>query len=411
MTRKKILVLTQTLPAFSGQGTAMRLGNILEVLAPDHDITLICVSLNRTTPPEILGEHWKTLCARAIFFNVADAAEPLRQRQRLAHVRILSPQPKMHATWPMTDVLRELAEFQGAHYDHVLVSRIRLMPVWRALESELGVRADYKVLDLDDIESRSQAMQVKMLGIAHLGKVGYLMEWLESSKLAREESRAFKEMDKVVLCSSEDKIMLTRRFRAEKIAVIPNTIRVPGMLPEQAQSDKFQLLFVGTLDYTPNEHAVKWLVDAILPEIERRAGKGAVNLVVVGRGPTAWMQARADGGVFALHGNVPDVQPFYAACDVVLVPILAGGGTRIKILEAFGYGRVVLSTTLGAEGIDAENNQELMIANTAVEFANAVAILIRNREVGQKLIASARRKVIQRYSMAACKKAVDTVFA
>lgn len=411
MTRKKILILTQTLPAFSGQGTAMRLGNILEVLAPDHDITLICVSLDRAVHPEILGEHWSALCVRSIFFNVADAAEPLRQQQRRAHVRILSSKPKMHATWPMAEVMRQLAEFQGAQYDHVLVSRMRLMPVWRALESELGVRAGYKVLDLDDIESRSQALQVKMLGVAHLGKVGYLMEWLESSKLAREENRAFKEMDKVVLCSTEDKTMLTRRFRAEQIAVIPNTIRVPGLLPEQAQSDKFQLLFVGTLNYTPNEHAVKWLVEAILPEILRRVGKDAVNLAVVGRGPTAWMQAQADAGIFELHGDVPDVQPFYAACDAVLVPILAGGGTRIKILEAFGYGRVVLSTTQGAEGIDAENNQELMIVNTAVEFANAVAILIRNRELGQKLIASARRKVVQRYSMDACKKAVDTIFA
>lgn len=410
MARKHILILTQTLPALSGQGTAMRLGNILEVLAPHHDVTLICVSLDRPLHPEILAPCWQALCVQSVFFNVADAAEPMRLQQRRAFVRILSRLPKMHATWPMTDVMRQLATFQGMRFSHVLVSRMRLMPVWRALETELQVRADYKVLDLDDIESRAQALQVNMLGMAHLGKVGFLMEWLESGKLAREERRAFTEMDKIVLCSANDQTLLARRFSADRIAVIPNTIRVPDMLLPQGQSATLQLLFVGTLNYTPNEHAVKWLVSSILPEIVRRLGPHAVHLTIVGRSPPAWMLAQAASGGFALHGDVPDVTPFYAACDLVVVPILAGGGTRIKILEAFGYGRVVLSTTLGAEGIDADTNQDLLIANTAAEFASAITLLIRNQALGHQLIASARRTVVQRYSMDACKRAVDDIF-
>nr|WP_217344909.1 glycosyltransferase family 4 protein [Noviherbaspirillum sp. L7-7A]MBV0879106.1 glycosyltransferase family 4 protein [Noviherbaspirillum sp. L7-7A] len=410
MTRKKLLILTQTLPALGGQGTAMRLGNMLEALARHFDITMICVSVDRPTHPEILAERWKQLCSRAIFFNVADEGEPLRQRQRNTLTRLMNPHPKLLSTWPVEHIMSRLSQFRSEHFDAVLVSRIRLMPLWRAMQAQLGVRADRRILDLDDIESRSQALQVNMLGVSHLGRMGYVLEWLEAKKLAREEARAFSEMEQVLLCSPEDKALLAQRFSERQIGVIPNTIRVPAQLPARQPRAPLQLLFVGTLNYPPNENAVKWLTEEIIPAIRKQVGPDNAVLTVIGRGPTEWMKQQAAAGAFVLHGDVPDVAPYYEACDAVLVPIRAGGGTRIKILEAFGYGRVVISTTLGAEGIAAGYGSELLIANSPDEFAEASGRLLQEPELAQRLIAHGRRRVMERYSMGACEEAVDAIF-
>ena len=410
MTRRKLLILTQTLPAMGGQGTAMRLGNMLEALSRHFDITLICVSVDRPTHPEVLARHWKKLCVRSIFFNVADQAEPLRHKLRSTVRHLLNPAPKLLSTWPIDFVMHRLSQFRGEHFDQVMVSRIRLMPLWRAMQAQLGVSADGKVLDLDDIESRSQALQVRMLGVPHLGKIGFALEWLEAKKLALEEARAFREMQRVLLCSTEDRKLLGQRFSLDKIAVIPNTIRVPPQLPAPALNGPLRLLFVGTLNYAPNENAVKWLVEEIMPAIRARIGQDMAELTVIGRGPTDWIKKTAAAGAFSMHGDVPEVEPFYEACQVVMVPIRAGGGTRIKILEAFGYGRVVISTTLGAEGIAAQDGQELMIANTADEFAHAAQRLLAEAGLAQQLIANGRRRVMERYSTAACEQAVDAVF-
>jgi glycosyltransferase involved in cell wall biosynthesis len=393
-----------------GQGTAMRLGNMLEALARHFDITLICVSVDRPTHPEILAQHWKNLCVRSIFFNVADQAEPLRQHLRSTARRLMNPAPKLLSTWPVDYVMHRLSQFRGEQFDQVLVSRIRLMPLWRAMQAQLGVSAGSKVLDLDDIESRSQALQVQMLGVPHLGRMGFVLEWLEAKKLALEEARAFREMQRVLLCSTEDRKLLGQRFRLEQIAVIPNTIRVPAQLPAPAMNGPLRLLFVGTLNYAPNENAVKWLVEEIMPAIRAKVGQDMAELTVIGRGPTDWLKQTAATGAFTLHGDVPDVAPFYEACHAVMVPIRAGGGTRIKILEAFGYGRVVISTTLGAEGIAARDGQELMIADTADAFAHAAERLLNEAGFAQQLIANGRRRVMERYSASACEQAVDSVF-
>lgn len=410
MTRKKLLILTQTLPALGGQGTAMRLGNMLEALARHFDITMICVSVDRPTHPEILAQRWKDLCSRTVFFNVANEAEPLRQRQRNTLTRLMNPHPKLLSTWPVDHVMSRLSEFRSEHFDAVLVSRIRLMPLWRAMQAQLGISADRRILDLDDIESRSQALQVNMLGVPHLGKMGYVLEWLEARKLAREEARAFNEMERVLLCSPEDKALLGQRFPEGQIGVIPNTIRVPAQLPARQPRAPLQLLFVGTLNYAPNENAVKWLTQEIMPAIRKQVGQDNAILTVIGRGPTDWMKQQAAAGAFVLHGDVPDVAPYYEACDAVLVPIRAGGGTRIKILEAFGYGRVVISTTLGAEGIAADHGRELLIANSPAEFADAAGRLLQEPDLSAQLIASGRQRVMERYSMTACEQAIDAIF-
>lgn len=410
MTRKKTLVLAQVMPALGGSGMGMRLGNILEALAADSDVTLAIAS-DRITVDETAPPYWLAKCARILIANVVSEATPFKAAQHRPLTRLFDSRPKEHAVWPLDAVLNRLKALRGEHFDQVLVVRLRLMPVWRALQQRLGIVGHWTVLDLDDIESRSQARQVRLLGVPYLGKISFVLEWLETGKLVREEARAFKEMDRVIICSQEDSDTLSGRFDRKQIAIVPNTVRLPEQLPPRASDGKLRLLFVGTLDYPPNEDAVKWLTESILPQIEQLVGTGIVTLTVIGHAPPRWMRERAANGAFALYADVPEVRPFYEACDVVVVPIRAGGGTRIKILEAFGFGRLVVSTTTGAEGISGQDRIDCLIEDSPQGFVDAVAMLIEQPEVNARIVCAARATVAASYSSERCARAVQAAFS
>jgi len=99
----------------------------------------------------------------------------------------------------------------------------------------------------------------------------------------------------------------------------------------------------------------------------------------VGKNPTSWMKEINQVDSISVYGNVDSVSPFYESATIVICPIFQGGGTRIKILEAFAHTRAVVSTTLGAEGIDVMDNESIMLANTASEFVAAITELIEDR--------------------------------
>jgi glycosyltransferase involved in cell wall biosynthesis len=411
MNKKKILILTQTPPSMSGQGMAMRVGNVVDGLSQNHDVTLVIVSADPSNSQEKLADYWYAHCTRICMINVAEGAARVRAARSSLVKRAFAKEAKLLSHWPIDEVVKGCEGLRGEIYDSVIVVALRLMPVWRAMKTFLGVRAQQNIFDLNDIDSISNARQVRILGMEHLGKFGFILEWFESKKLARAEAQAVQEMDRILICSEIDKKKLEKRFRSDKIHVLPNTIRVPILLPSPIRSNTLRLLFVGTLSYTPNEDAVRWLVNELLPEMKRRLAPLFVCLDVVGQRPPTWMKEKSNSGLFNLFADVPDVMPYYAECDVVVVPIRSGGGTRIKILEAFGYGRVVLSTSLGAEGIMALDGDELLLAENASEFSDALLRLSSEPGLSSRLIQNARNRVVGQYSLSSCTEALEKVLA
>jgi glycosyltransferase involved in cell wall biosynthesis len=136
----------------------------------------------------------------------------------------------------------------------------------------------------------------------------------------------------------------------------------------------------------PNEDGMTFFVDEVLPAIERAVP--GVTLTIVGRNPTARVRALAEGRPHVrVTGTVPDVRPFLEEAAVVVVPLRIGGGTRIKIYEAMGMERAVVSTTIGAEGLDVADGRHILLADDAATFASAVISLLqspeRATEIGQ----------------------------
>jgi glycosyltransferase involved in cell wall biosynthesis len=192
---------------------------------------------------------------------------------------------------------------------------------------------------------------------------------VEALKVRSEERRVWRSMDLSLAVSPVDARAM-REGGARRVELCPNGAPPVGRLPLATRSadEPLKLIFVGTGSYLPNERGVAWLVREVLPRIETRV---PVVLEVVGHPPKR--PVRANGVRYV--GVVPSVEPFYAASHGVVVPVFEGSGTRLKMLEAMAYGRPVISTRLGAEGLPVVAGEHFLQADDAEHFADAAVRL------------------------------------
>jgi glycosyltransferase involved in cell wall biosynthesis len=163
------------------------------------------------------------------------------------------------------------------------------------------------------------------------------------------------------------------------------------------------------MDYRPNVRAALWFCTEILPTIRRTRAECAIS--IVGAQPTPAIRALERLPGVTVTGPVADTRPYVTAAAVTVVPIRAGSGTRLKILEALALGRAVVSTTAGCEGIDVVDGEHLLVADEPDLFARYVVRLLGDAAERARLGAAGRRLVEARYGWDAAVAAVDTVFA
>ncbi len=151
--------------------------------------------------------------------------------------------------------------------------------------------------------------------------------------------------------------------------------------------------FLGSLDYRPNQEAALWIADELRPRM-----RAEIELHVAGARAPEWLRVRlaSSGVVFA--GEVADAAAFVREMRVMIAPILSGGGMRIKILEAMAAGKAVVTTTIGAEGIDVTDGVNAIVADDADAFAAAIESLLRDPERARAMGEAGRELVATRYS-------------
>jgi polysaccharide biosynthesis protein PslH len=158
------------------------------------------------------------------------------------------------------------------------------------------------------------------------------------------------------------------------------------------------VLFTGTLSYPPNAEGLEWLLRDVWPRVRERAGDA--RLRVIGRDPPAAAQ-RLAGPEVELTGWVPDMRPHFAEADVIVVPILSGGGTRLKVLDGLASARALVSTRPGAEGIDVVDGEHVLLADAPEDFAARTAELLADPARRAALATAGRRLAEQRYEWGA----------
>lgn len=151
--------------------------------------------------------------------------------------------------------------------------------------------------------------------------------------------------------------------------------------------------FIGSLDFRPNQEAVAWIAGELWPRILERVPEA--RLSIAGSSAPAWLQRRMTNIDF--RGRVDDATAFMNSMSVMIAPLFAGGGMRIKVLEAMALGKAVVATTLGAGGIDVEHGRDILIADDPASFADAVALLLRDPQTAMRIGNAARETVRSRY--------------
>jgi glycosyltransferase involved in cell wall biosynthesis len=218
------------------------------------------------------------------------------------------------------------------------------------------------------------------------------------------EAEVLRDFDRVYVCSEGDQAVMRGRSNTE-VCVLPNALPVSEPLPPKGGHGPFTFLFVGTLGYYPNQDAIVHFCHEVVPLLRRLAPR-EFQVAIVGFGMTADVQQLASRPEVRLIGTVPDVAPWYAEADAVVVPIRAGGGTRIKVLEAFSYRRPVVSTSIGVEGIDVHPDQHLLVGDTPAELATQCARLIADPDLARALAERSYSLFLRSYSTEALAKRV-----
>ena len=241
-----------------------------------------------------------------------------------------------------------------------------------------------------------------------LGRRAYAaLNW---RKLWREERRAYREADGICVCSEADGARVLSDAPGARVAVIPNAADVDFFKPRASdpQPDGRTVLFFGLLSTFPNQDGVFFFLRDIWPLIQAR--RPDARCKIVGGHPPAALKAFAGPSV-EVTGLVEDLRPHLAAAAVIVVPLRLGSGTRLKIVEAMAMGKPVVSTRLGAEGIEAVPGRDLLIADKPDAFASAVVELLDDPQRAVRLGESGRALAVERYSWSAATLALERFFA
>lgn len=259
------------------------------------------------------------------------------------------------------------------------------------------------VLDTHDVNTVVAKRNLKAAG----GLLGKIKASVGLSAVKIAERYTVRQFDMVTARSSAD----ARFFRG--IGLNTPVVRQPAEVPKERlpreEREAGSLLFVGAMQRELNVRYVKYFYEDILPKIRERVGR--VTFYVAGnRPPEILLEMARKDSFFKVTGFVEDMSQLYGRSMVFVSPVLVGGGVIVKNLEAMAHGLPVVTTTLGNEGIEAVHERDLLIADTAEEFADCVVRLLKNEELREKVSANAVRFIKENFNSEGVIKTIEDAY-
>jgi polysaccharide biosynthesis protein PslH len=382
-----LLYISPIMPSPGGNGLAMRAYTVMSALSKAYRVHLLVVPVAgtlRTGIPRGVAD----ICKRTMLYS-------LEQREDPAFTRILSIADPMkrvaaYALYPRPALCRfatepaiaEIADiYHSVAFEVVHVFRLYMAPFaepYLKLKPPGGCR-----LDMDDYESETHRRLAAMYAAAGDGTAA-AMEQAEAQKYLHLERGYIGRFERMFVASEIDRRKFAETHAGANIRVIPNGVTIPDDPGEKDPSAPFTFLFVGTMGYYPNEDAVLYFSSDILPLLRQKAGM-KFRVVIAGSSPSQRVKELARFPEIQVTGAVSDLRPYYRDADCVIVPVRVGGGTRIKVLEAFSFRRPVVSTDPGVEGIEVRDGEQLFIAHDTQTFADRCLEIMNNAGLGKAI--------------------------
>lgn len=373
-----LLFISSTMPHDTGHGSAMRAGISLQALAAEFEVRLLVVQLNKSNRFSNDNSFASRYCADV------QRVEPAQ-----------------------TDLFRTPP--QGSAYDVLHVFRISAA---RFAEPYIAASHARQLcgLDLDDYESETH-MRLSRLCAGTDDWKGAAFHLGAARMFRGLEYRYLRQFDRVFVSNPEDAERLRFRYGCQSVIPLPNAVRTPKCrhAPRGLTRTTYNFLFVGTMDYLPNVDAAVTFGVEILPLIRARLGEG-VEFTIVGARPTMRIYELGRLKGVTVAGEVEDVRPYYERADAVVVPLRTGGGTRIKILEAFAFQRPVVATPAAVEGLAVTSGEHLLLASLPEEFASACVGSVQQFAL-DGMVRRAHQFVCLRHSVEAVRACFSSAYA
>lgn len=381
----KLLIVDPYVPYPLDRGTFHRGFNLARELGRRHELDLFCLDDSASDAHRPVFEEF---CRRVHFQPFENAPW-----QRLFPTRLFNPVPTTIQHWTDPKAAAALADFvRGERYD--LVHFCDLV-TWQYVEP-LAL-TPVRVMDRSRVDLLFQTEELANLKLSMKER---LLRQETLYKLRRYEQKVARQLTATVVCGPDDETFLRREVpAAERIKVLANGVDEQffrrDLHPPTPDAEP-TILFCGAMDYSPNVNGLAWYFQLVDPLVRTLVPNRRV--LVVGKSPVPEVQALAKIEGVTVTGGVPDVRPYYQRAWLQMVPLLIGGGTRLKIVESLALGTPVVSTTIGAQGLDLRDGEHLRLADAPEDFARALAGVLQDAERRGRLAENGRRQVLEHYT-------------
>ncbi|MEW6285734.1 MAG: glycosyltransferase family 4 protein [Chloroflexota bacterium] len=372
-----ILFLSRWFPYPPNNGSKIRIHNILEGLSQHHRLTLLSFADQAGVSPD--APEVRAVCSKVRVVPWREF-DPTSLRARLGFLS-LQPRsvvdtfsPEMAAA--ITQALRE------EKYDLIIASQL-----------QMAAYAPY----FGDVPAAFEEFEIGLFHDQAFSADGRirLRRALTWFKLRLYLSQLLRRFRLVTMVSERERDLLARNFPRYREAahVLPNCINVEEYQHVEVQKRANTLVFSGPFRYRVNHEAMVWFLREVFPLILKQVPDA--QLIITGDHENLPLPSLRN---VTLTGYVDDIKSLVASCTVSIAPLLSGGGTRLKILEAMALGTAVVATSKGAEGLDAQAGEHLLVADTASDFAECVIKMLQDERTRLQMAESARRLVQEKYN-------------
>ena len=382
----RILLLTQILPYPPDSGPRVKTWHVLRYLVGQgHDVTLVSfIRRDEQASLPILQEICEVYPVPLRRSRLADGFYWLRSQ--LSRRPFLVERDDLPSMRRQVEELKRTRTFDAVHADQLTMAQFALG--FRGLDPQPRLVFDAHNATWTIVERMKQNAPAVLKPVISL----------EARRVARYEGDLIRQFDRTLAVTEIDRRALLQVARvdhqaapADRIRVIPITIDTAVLAPVQRAAGSHSIVAVGTLLYPPNADGVRWFANDVFPSIRHQVPDAA--LAIIGKGAPADLErlAAQSSGAVTITGYVPDLVPYLEKAALMVVPVRAGGGMRVRILEAFARGIPVVTTSVGLEGIDARPGEDVLVEDTPERFAAAVLRLLNNPEMQTRLAANGRR--------------------